>query len=509
MAPSEEEEAQEDSSFSMKAVGFHTIIYAVGNVLAKGVAFLMLPIYTRFLTPADYGVMALIDMTLDIIAIATGARMVQGVFRFYWSADGEEERNGIASTALWLMTGTHIFIGLLIMAAAPFLSQLVFDSDANVTLLRIAGGAIMCNGTILTAMTYLRAKDRSTAVVSLELSKLAVQVVLNLVLLIYYELGIYAIFISNLVASLLMAFGLGIYLVTQVGVHWSRAATRNLARYGLPLVATSVATFLLTFGDRYFLQRAGDSTVVGLYSLAYQFGFLLVMLGSVPYQQVWEPTRFKVALEPDRDAIYNRSFRLISVLTFVLGTGIALYVGDVLRIMATPEFFSAAQYVPPILLAYVLQVWCGQHDIGILLKNRTEFIAFANWLAAGVAMVGYWYFIPRYLAWGAAGVTLGAFIVRYLTIYFFSQLLLHIHYEWGPIVRIGALSIAVGGLSIWLPELPILQSIGLHTGMVFVYLGLIWVLGVLTDDERATIRRVVRSLVQRALPGQRPGPEGA
>src|ERR1022692_2596001 len=60
----------------------------------------MLPIYTRYLSPADYGVMELLDVTVNVIGLLAGSRLGQALFYFYFAAEGEEARRTCISTTL-------------------------------------------------------------------------------------------------------------------------------------------------------------------------------------------------------------------------------------------------------------------------------------------------------------------------------------------------------------------------------------------------------------------------
>src|SRR5438445_3530933 len=88
----------------------------------------------------------------------------------------------------------------------------------------------------------------------------------------------------------------------------------------------------MTFGDRYFLNKAGDAAVVGLYGLAYQFGFLLFALAWEPFNSIWEPARFAIARRADRDEVYARVFVYFNVYLITLTVGIALFAHDFLNL---------------------------------------------------------------------------------------------------------------------------------------------------------------------------------
>src|SRR5207248_3177067 len=181
----------------------------------------------------------------------------------------------------------------------------------------------------------------------------------------------------------------------------------------LPLIGTPFATFIVTFADRYFLQRAGTIGDVGIYSLAYQFGFLLAAIGYIPFEMVWEPMRFEIAKRTDRDEVFARGFLYMNLVLITTAVGLSLFVPDVLRVMTTPAFYSAADLVSVILIAYVLQGWAQIQDIGILMSEKTVYSTSANWAAALVALAAYALLIPRYHGMGAAVATAIAFATRY------------------------------------------------------------------------------------------------
>lgn len=476
-------EEAEESEFAMGRVGKHTLIYGLGIVLTKAVSFVMLPIYTRFLTPADYGVMELIEMTLDVISIVAGGQLAIGIFRYYYKAETDDERQSVVSTSVGLLALTYTFIGAMIYLAADWLSQIVFSTPEHGELIRLAAANLAFTGISITPLTFVRLRELSTVFVGVQLAKMLLQVTLNLYFLMELDLGVRGIFLSNLIANALVGVCLSVYVIREVGVRVSRSVTIDLFKYGVPLAFTQVATFIATFGDRYFLQNAGDSTVVGLYTLAYQFGFLLAAVGYMPFEMIWEPVRFDIARREDRDAVYSRGFLYLNLMLVTMAVGLALFIKDILHLMTTPAFYPAASFVPLILVAYVLQGWTGFQDVGIHIKERTILITLANWIAAGIAVVGYAIFIPKYLAMGAAGVTVVAFFARYLGVYMASQQLWRVEYDWKPVLQLILLALITVGIGFMIPADQWWVSIPLKAALVLVYLGVLIAARIVPRDD--------------------------
>src|SRR5207245_11216684 len=84
----------------MSRIGKHGLVYGGGIILSKAVAFIMLPVYTHYLTPADYGLLQLVDMVLEVASIVAGSRLGAGIFRYYHKANTPGTRRAAPSTAL-------------------------------------------------------------------------------------------------------------------------------------------------------------------------------------------------------------------------------------------------------------------------------------------------------------------------------------------------------------------------------------------------------------------------
>jgi O-antigen/teichoic acid export membrane protein len=278
------------------------------------------------------------------------------------------------------------------------------------------------------------------------------------------------------------------YLVRDVGLSLSRAAARDVLRFGLPFVGTQIGTFISTYGDRYFIQRAADVATVGIYGLAYQFGFLLWFVGFVPFNTVWDPIRFEIAKHADRDEQYARAFIYYNIVYLSCGVGIAVLVRDFLRVMSDPSFLPAAGIVPVLVGAYVFQGWSEFQNLGILIRERTALVTWANWAAAAVALAGYAVLIPPLKGLGAALATVVAFAVRYAMVYAFAQRLWPVRYRWGPVLRLLALgaAVVVAGELARVDSVPV--SLGVRAALLLAYFAGIWWL-VLSQADRDVARR--------------------
>lgn len=476
------------------AIGRQAALYALGTILGRAISFVTLPFYTRLLTPAEYGVIQLVLMTFELVAMVAGSRIAVGVFRYYHKAETQDGKHHVLSTAALLISGGYVLAAVLAALLAEPLSLLVFETTEWAGLLRLASLSFVAQGLLIVPNISFRAFNQPLLYVSRGVSQQLLQAVLNIIFLAVFGLGVYSVFASTAIVLGLYGVVLTAGLLRRTGVHFSRAVAGDLWRFGLPMIATQMAVFLMTLGGRFVLQHSAGSTAVGLFSLAGTFAVLLVQFGNTPFTLVWESERFRVANQPNRDELYARAFLILNVLLLTVAVAIGLLVHDFLRVMADPAYGPAAALVPIVLVAYVLQCWTMTQDVGILLVERTRYVAIANWIASGAAIAGFTLLIPRYGAFGAAWGTLVAFTVRWMLTYRFSQGLEYVRYRWAPVLRLSLAAVVVVAIGYLLTDMPLAASLAVRAALFGGYLAFVWYGGILSPDERDALLALVRQV---------------
>jgi O-antigen/teichoic acid export membrane protein len=305
-------------------------------------------------------------------------------------------------------------------------------------------------------------------------------------------------FLSTIAANLCVGTVLVTMALGNVGARYVRSVAGDLYRFGFPLMLTQLATFILTYGDRPFLRIARNLDYVGNYTLAYQFAFLLPFLVQTPLEMVIDPKRYEVSGRQDRDGIYSRLFLYQNLLLITGAVGISLFVRVGLQLLTPAPFWAAANVVPVLLIAMVLQAWTAAQDIGIGISERTKWTAIANWSGAAVVFVAYALLIPLFGSWGAAIATAIGYAVRYAGVYIKSQQLWNVRYDWPPVRRLVALGIVVVVAGALLPSGPLALAITIRACLFVLYGLLVWKLPILTDDERQALRRLAAGVLDNA-----------
>jgi len=425
----------------------HGKIYLVGNILQRCVSFVMLPIYTRFLSPADYGTIELLSMVLDFTGIILGLRIGQSIFRFYADGESQKEKNEVVTTAIFLIFLINIFGFLMLYLSADHISSAVFGNLSQCNNIILFSVTLLMQSFIEIPMTYVRARQRPWVFVSFSIVKLILQLSLNVLLVVIFHMHVEGVVYSAVISSAIMAVILGLYVFNNCGVGFSFNIAKKIAFFSFPLMLTWVITFYLTFGDRYFLRNNFGVDEVGIYSLAYKFGFLLMFLVVNPFGAVWYAEKYNIIKSDNAQETIGSVFIYYSAAILIVCIFISLFIENALHVMATPPFWKAASIVPVVLAAYVTNAWCEFISLGILLKDKTIELTYGTVLAGVVITPCYLFLIPKFGGMGAAWSTLFAFGVRALWVYYRARRLCDLGLAWRSSWLMVGLWAGVYGLS--------------------------------------------------------------
>lgn len=485
--------AASGNASSMRRLGRDALVYGFAVLLNRVVSFVMLPVYTRFLTPADYGVLQLLEMTTDIAAILFLAGMNAGVERFYFKAESEDERARVVFSAFALEIALSLLATLTLVALSGPITRHALGGAASPQLVHLAAWNFSMAMMLSVPLLFVQIQQRAILYSLATLAKLVLQLSLNILFVVHLRYGAQGVLMSGLIANALVGGALVVRLVRQTGFRLSVPVLRDLRRFGLPYQVTTAGTFVLTFGDRYFLQASRTIAEVGIYGLAYQFGFLLTQVAAAPYLRAWNPQRFALAQRPreERDPMYARGFLFYNILLLSAATGMCVFIRPVIALMTTAPFQGAATLVPVIAAAYVIQSWGDVAKLGIDVSERTSYITYATWASVALVLAAYALLIPLWGAMGAALATVAGFALRTGLTWYWSQRAWPVEYQLARHVPLLAAATGVSVAAALLPRQGVVVSIATGAGLYTVYLVALWI-GVLTPREREVLRAAAR-----------------
>ena len=468
----------------------HSSVYMAGVLFSRVISFIMLPIYTRFLTPADYGVLELLSMSMDVLAMLAGAGITAALLRYYSEKETTAEKNAVVTTAL-LSTSMLFFLcfGLVVLLARP-VAGLVLGDPEMAHLVRLFAIAMAMLATVEIPLVLLRAQQRPVPFVLINAAKLVLQLSLNILFVVYLRRGVEGVLWSNLITTALLSLYLVGMTIRSAGLSFSPPLFRELLRYGYPLIFSNLGAFILSFSDRYFIKAFGTLYQVGIYSLGYKFGALITSLVLTPFLLFWNVEMFELDKRPDRGEVFPKVLTMLSLVAVVLMFGVAVYVPEVLRVMADPTFWDAGQVVALICLAYYLYMIENHVRSALLITKHTKQIAYATTIAAASCLLLNGLLIPPYGVYGAAAATVASYLVRLLLVLHWSQKVYPLRYEWGRIILLPLLAGVFLLISYRFSDMRLVPAIIKDTAAFILFSAVVYFVW-MRPRERELVRRVL------------------
>ncbi len=395
-------------------------IYAVGTIASQIAGFIMIPIYTRVLTPADYGIIETMMRVVDVVNILLTMGMVEAFLRHYNLAKDENDRRRLIATTFSFNLLVIVAGCLLTLPLAPQLTKLAFGHERYTHYVAIWLIAILINNLMDLPLTLWRAQGKPWRFTTVSVSRLLTQLTTNIIFVVLLRWGVWGVVMSNLINASVWSAALAIAVRRRYGILLDFGWLRSVLRYGIPLVPASFSQFLLHYSDRFFLTRYVTESELGLYSLAYRFGMLVSIFMRVVVM-AWYPWVFATAKSLADVTPIRRAAALVLVVLATTASTLILLTEVVLRVMSAPQFWQASRYVSLVAMGYWFFAAHIPWSVGARLASRTDVVAKAHVLTAVISVLGYAVLIPRYGAWGAAVMTLCSFICLSLSCFFWSE----------------------------------------------------------------------------------------
>ena len=433
----------ESSNSVIKRLLSHSAVYWIGTFLTNMIGFFLIPLYTRYLQPADYGVLELLVLSINVVTLLIGLQLTNAVAKFYDSAEGTDNKNKVVSTAIILIV---LIAGLAfssLIFSSDRVSVLVFGSVEYSQLFQIVFAAAFFGIIMQIPLLLLRIHDKSKQFVIITLIRVVVTVGLTIYFVVALELGVLGIVSANAIVTALICGYLLTTTLAKVGFGFSSLYTREMVVYSAPLVPAAIGMFLIHFSDRFFLNHYSTLDELGLYSLAYKFGFLLAPLLIQPFGLVWGAKMFEIYRLENSHDILRKIFRGYAFLVITALFLLSLFINEIMIIMTTPQYYSAASLVPIIALAYALNAINRLVMTPFYTEKKTKFIGLINSSAAIACIILNFVLIEPFGGLGAAVATLLTFSFILILNVYFSAKISSMRWPWSSLIKIIGITIAL------------------------------------------------------------------
>jgi len=421
----------------MLSLGKQTIIYGLGDALYKAVAFFLLPVYLKYLSPAEYGTLESLMVTRGLVITLVAMGLPAAVFRFYYRARDEDDRKTIVSTIFFISLFAQIIAPLLFLWKNEFISTLILKSPEYGFFVAILAVNIFLSSFRGIPLALFRAKERALAYTSFNFTISIVTLLMNIFFVAYMGKGVLGVLLGNLCGG---AAGLIIILPTifrEIKFKIDKHLLSSILAFSVPLALAILPRTIIFMSDRYFIVRLGSLHDLGIYALAYKFGSIMMVFVIMPFMLAWGPFVFSKEREDNAKYIYSMATKYFVMISLAFVVIISIIQADIIKVLTkNTTYYGAIEIVPILCYAFFFFGFSNViRGVGVRISGKTYYTTAIMVIGLCINIIMNFILIRQFGISGAAYSLLITFIVIFILSYIFSMKLYPVDHEIGKIIR--------------------------------------------------------------------------
>lgn len=384
-----------------KTLVSNTALISLGTFGSKLLVFLMVRFYTGYLTTAEYGISDLITQTANLLLPLISLGITNGVFRF--AIDSKYDKKSVFSAGLISIT----LGGLLFFVIAPLLG-LVGQFEGYIWLIVVYTMA-SCYHSLCSQ--YIRAIGNTAFFAVQGIVNTSLVIVLNILFLAVFDMGI-----MGYVLSVVLADGLSALLIffkeklwNQITLKINKETFKSMLVYSIPMIPTTIFWWVTSVSDRYMVSGFIGTEANGIYAVSYKVPTFLTLLSTV-FMQAWQ---FSAVSESENDRqehidFFSTVWSSFQSVMFLAGSVIIACSVPIIKILTTPDYYSAWKFIPVLSAAMVFSAFANFMGTVYVVEKRSKNSFLTSMLGAVLNIILNFLLIPSPL--GVQGAAIATFV---------------------------------------------------------------------------------------------------
>jgi O-antigen/teichoic acid export membrane protein len=417
--------------------------YQLPDIVSKFLALGLLPVYTHYLRPGEYGEVELLANGVIFVSIVVRFGIIEAFLRYYYTDTDQARRDALVrrAVAFLLLTTTAVAV-IAALAAHPLAGLILGRHVPHATeLFLIAVLGLWSFTNLELAYGLLRVDERIRTYATASLINVGVTIAASVILVVGLGLGARGLLLGNYGASTLVLLGLWwSYRRRLLGAKGSAERLPVLMRFGLPTVPAEASVYALNIVDRYYIYHGHGTghgaAAAGVYSIAVKLAGVVAFTVRA-FQYAWPPLAYSVTDDAEASRLYGFVTTYYVLISGWIVAGLALEGRWVVRLLTSGAgYYPAYKPLPWVALGWAMY---GLFVVFVVIAGRAKvttrnFPAALAGLAANVILLVL--LLPR-LGLAGAGVALcGAYLVMLAAMYFFTRRLFAVAFEWRRLVHV-------------------------------------------------------------------------
>ncbi|MGF1587432.1 MAG: oligosaccharide flippase family protein [Bacteroidales bacterium] len=407
-------------------------IYFIGSFVSSVLGIILLPVYTKHMSVEDFGIVSSMKVLIAILTIFFTFAIEKSVYRLYFEYKTQEEKKQFFGTVYISVFMFSLVFSILLFLFNDIISN-VYTKLSFYPYFVLAISYTFFHSFSLVPIIYFQIIQKPYQYIGLTLLKLLTNNLLIIYFVVFKEHGAIGYLGANMLA---VVIDLPIFLfiiIKTSSFSFTSSIFFSILKYSFPLIPSQAAAIVISMSDRIFIERYHTLSDVGVYSLAYRIGTLIIFFTGAFYK-AYNPYFYKIANSTPPDIAKNLLQKTNHSFIFgslFLGFCLALFSNEIIDIFFDVRYANAKNIIPIIAVGYAMsQTFDGLFNLSLYQAKKTSFIFYSAILGAFVNIGFNFLFIPHYGMLGAAYATVFTFFFTFNIKYLFVKKSFFVPYKW-------------------------------------------------------------------------------
>ena len=411
----------------------NSIIYAAGNASIGVIGFILLPLYSKYLSPAEYGVFSLLQISINflVIIVDSGLRSAFSI-RYYKISNAENIKNQTVIIVWYIFL--YLAITILLVLFKPLIEKFL-DAELHLIQILLIALCILLIANVTFYTNYLRLTEHPFHFIIVTTLRSLIFGILNYIFVVILHLGFISLVYSTVLSTLFVSVSSIVYFSLKRRFNFTNTLSKkrifNLLKLGIPIAFNSIVLFIISMGDKYMINALMQTDDVGLYSMGYKIGMVLDSFVIIPIGYVLTPIVYKSFSKSfnDYQMQVNKNISLILFILLPVTVMFLVMSNYVYMFLIDPFYQSSSNIVFLIVSMVILKSLTDILNMNIVVNERTRIIPFLS-LGAGILNLVFNFFaIKKFGYIGAAYASLLTYFLLIIITYFISQKVMKLQYK--------------------------------------------------------------------------------
>lgn len=276
----------------------NTSIYAIGNILPQAANLVLLPLYTKYLSPEDYGIVNSMQVLASIFVIFFTLAIERSIYRLYFDYKTEAEKKRFVGVITLTIYGLSIVILILVFLCQNLIAN-IYKSIPFYPFYFYSILYAFFSIFALVPKIYYQVNEKAEKFITISIS----QFILNTVFIIYFIViqneGAVGMLKGLMISNIILAFVFIILNFRMIDFAYDLKIIKESLKFSLPMIPILLSSWVMNMSDRIFIERYFSMYEVGLYSLGYKIGGILIIIGGAIFM-AYNPLFYKLANSNDQ-----------------------------------------------------------------------------------------------------------------------------------------------------------------------------------------------------------------